>query len=533
MKKLYYGGVIRTMDRENPVCQAVLTENGKILSVGKLSEFEGFAGEKVDLAGKMMMPAFVDGHSHLLTVGMNLTKYCDLRGAESIDEILERIAAFRREKGISPLEPITCKGYDPAIMKEGRHPTAADLDRLGGGPVACVHISGHVAAYNTAAMEKAGVFEKNYLCPAGGFAARDENGKPNGYFEETARGAFASIFAQKITLQDRKEAILAAQEHYLQYGFGTVQDGSSNGAETFAALETVAQEGKLDLDVVAYLGASLSFAEKRREILDRHGRGYKSGLKIGGVKLFLDGSPQVRTAWLRKPYEGEESYCGYPTLSDEAVEKRMRSAVAQGLQPIAHCNGDAASEQFLSAWEKIVAEDASVKALRPVMIHAQTVGYDQLERMAKTGMMASFFVGHCFYWGDTHLKNLGERGMRISPVKKAMDLGVPFNFHQDSPVTVPDMLHSIWCAVNRRTRNGVLIGEENRISCADALRAATRGGAFAYGEEETKGVLKSSAAADFVILDRDPESIPPEEIRNLKVLATIKADRVLYQAENK
>ncbi|MBO5930863.1 MAG: amidohydrolase family protein, partial [Clostridia bacterium] len=332
MKKLYYGGVIRTMDAENPICQAVLTENGRILATGSLSEFEGFAGERVDLGGRMMMPAFVDGHSHLITVGMNLTKYCDLRGAESIEEILERIAAFRREKGISPSEPVTCKGYDPAIMKEGRHPTAAELDRLGGGPVACVHISGHVASYNTAAMERAGVLGETYICPEGGFAGRDERGKLSGYFEETARGAFTSVFAQKITLEDRKKAILAAQEHYLQYGFGTVQDGSSNGEETFSALEALAEEGKLELDVVAYLSATPSFASKRRAILARYGREYKKGLKIGGVKLFLDGSPQVRTAWLRKPYEGEERYCGYPTLADEEVEKRMRLAVADGLQ---------------------------------------------------------------------------------------------------------------------------------------------------------------------------------------------------------
>ena len=158
MKKLYFGGDILTMDEENPVAEALLTEDGKILAPGALEEFSSFEGERVDLKGKTLMPAFVDGHSHLISTGMNLTKYCELRGAESVEEILERAAAFRREKGLDPMEPLTCKGYDPAIMKEGRHPTAAELDRLGGGPVACIHISGHVASYNTVAMERAGVF---------------------------------------------------------------------------------------------------------------------------------------------------------------------------------------------------------------------------------------------------------------------------------------------------------------------------------------------------------------------------------------
>jgi len=530
MRKLYFGGTILTMDRENPTADSILTENGRILAVGALGSPDGMEAEKVDLQGKTLMPGFVDGHSHMVGTGMDLTKYCDLRNVADLDELLERIRAFRQKTGLAPETPITCKGYDPAIMKEGRHPTAADLDRLGGGPIACVHISGHVAAYNTVAMELAGIREESYCCPPGGFAGRDENGRLNGYFEETARGIFTPVFSAEITEEERRNAILAAQAHYLSHGFTTVQEGSANKQGTIDTLSAMAETGELLIDVVAYMNAAESFREGRRAILDRQGRGYRNRLKIGGVKLFLDGSPQVRTAWLRKPYEGETQYLGYPTLPDEKVEQQLRLAVEDGLQPIAHCNGDAASEQFLSAWEKLVAEDKSRAALRPVMVHAQTVGYDQLDRMAKVGMMASFFVGHCFYWGDTHLRNLGERGMRISPVKTAMEKGVPFSFHQDSPVTVPNMLHSIWCAVNRMTRNGICIGAENKISCYDALMAATVGGAYGYQEENTKGILKAGAVADFVILDRDPLSVPTDEIRNIKVLSTIKEDRVLYRA---
>ncbi len=530
MRKLYIGGTILTMDRENPTANSLLTENGKILAVGALGDPDAMEAEKVDLKGKTLMPAFIDGHSHLISTGMNLTKYCELSGSESIDEILERIDTFRREKGLSPTEALTCKGYDPSIMKEGRHPTAADLDRLGGGPLACIHISGHVASYNTAAMEKAGIREESYLCPEGGFAGRDENGHLNGYFEEIARRIFIPVFVENITVEDKKRAILAAQELYLKNGFGTVQEGSANKAENINALTALADEGRLALDVIAYLNATPSLANDRRTILDRQGRGYRNRLKIGGTKLFLDGSPQVRTAWMRKPYEGEALYCGYPTLTDEEAEERLRLAVKEGLQPIAHCNGDAACEQFLSLWEKLVKEDPGCADLRPAMIHAQTVGYDQLERMAEVGMMASFFVGHCFYWGDLHLQNFGERAMRISPVKRAMQLGIPFSFHQDSPVTAPSMLHSIWCAVNRLTRSGFCIGEENKISCYDALIAATSGGAFTYREEHTKGILKAGATADFVILDQNPLAIPPEEIRNVKVLSTIKEDKILYQA---
>lgn len=528
MKKLYYGGTILTMDREHPTATALLTENGKILAVG---EADAPDAERIDLEGRTLMPAFVDGHSHMKGTGMFLTRYCDLRGCESMEELLERIRAFRREKSLPLTEPIICRGYDPAIMKEGRHPTAKELDTLGGGPIGCIHISGHVASYNTAAMEQAGVLAEDYQCPDGGFAGRDETGRLNGYFEEKARGAFSKVFSAEVTAEELRNAFLTAQEHYLSHGFCTVQEGGANRADAIDVLAALAEEGKLSVDVVAYLSGAPAFTEARRAILERQSRDYRNHLKIGGIKLFLDGSPQVRTAWMRKPYEGEREYCGYPTMTAEMVETQLRLAVEEGLQPIAHCNGDAASEQFLSIWEKLVAEDPARAALRPIMNHAQTVGYDQLERMAKVGMMASFFIGHCFYWGDTHLKNFGERGKRISPAGTALRLGVPFSFHQDSPVTVPDMLHSIWCAVCRKTREGVSLGEEDKLTRYEALMAATVGGAYSYGEEKVKGVLKAGAVADLIILDKDPMTVPAEEIKDIKVLCTIKEDRVLYRRD--
>ena len=121
----------------------------------------------------------------------------------------------------------------------------------------------------------------------------------------------------------------------------------------------------------------------------------------------------------------------------------------------------------------------------------------------------------------------------FSPVKTAMEKGVPFSFHQDCPVTPPDMLHSVWCAVNRITRSGICIGGENRIDCYDALIAATNGGAYGYFEEDTKGILKPGAVADFVVLDKDPTAVDPMTIKDIEILATIKEDIVLYTAERK
>ena len=152
----------------------------------------------------------------------------------------------------------------------------------------------------------------------------------------------------------------------------------------------------------------------------------------------------------------------------EKVEEIIRRAVEQNIQPIMHCNGDAAAQQFIDQWEAAVQAAGHGTELRPIMVHAQTVGFDQLDRMKALGMHPSFFVGHCWFWGDTHLKNFGDRGQRISPVRAALDRGLTPNFHQDCPVTRPEMLHSIWCAVNRVTRNGVKIGPDQAVTPMEA-----------------------------------------------------------------
>ena len=529
MKKLYYGGTILTMDRAQPIVECVLTENGRILGVGKLSDFDTVSAERIHLKGHTLMPAFVDGHSHAVSVGMNKDQVCDLMGCSGFEDLLERIRRFRKEKNLIHAEPIRCRGYDPAVMKEESHPTAQILDSLGfDNPICCTHQSGHIAVYNSVAMKLAGVDRKNFVCPEGGFAGRDENGELNGYFEEKAKGAVSHVFQTKHSYQDYKNALITTQKEYASRGFATLHDGSQYGASTLALFQRAADEGVLNMDLVLYISASAKQKDFREECKRRYQNGYINGLKVGGVKLFLDGSPQARTAWFSKPYEGEETYCGYPTMEDGVLEAQLRDVLSDGFQPIAHCNGDAAAEQFLKTLEKLNGEGIPVAPLRPVMIHAQTVRYDQLKRMKALGMMPSFFVGHCYFWGDTHLKNLGDRGMRISPMRKALEEGLVCSIHQDSPVTEPDMLHSVWCAVNRITRSGVTIGEENKITPYQALIAATSGGAFSYFEENTKGILRAGAVADFVILDRDPTAVDPMEIKDLQVLATLKNDSAIF-----
>lgn len=528
-RTLYFGGTILTMEESQPRAQALLVENGVITALGSYAQLKTEEATQVDLKGRTLMPAFVDAHSHMANMGLYALR-CDLAGCTGFRDLLDRIREFRRQKGLTHGEVIRCRGYDPAIMEEGRHPDAALLDSLGfDNPIYCIHQSGHMLGCNTIAMEQCGI-GPDFVDPPGGFAQRDAQGRPTGYFEEAAKNPIVARY-ETFTDQQYEAAILTAQEYYLSRGITTIHEGSGLGPERFACYERLARAGKLKADVVVYITSRPEHRDFWRQALQTHGnRRYESHLKIGGIKLVLDGSPQARTAWMRQPYEkGEPDYRGYPILTDERVYEILCAAIDYDLQPIAHCNGDAAAEQFLSCWERAVAEKGRGSHLRPVMIHAQTVGYDQLDRMGAVGMMPSFFVGHCFFWGDTHLENFGpQRGSRISPVKAAIDRGLPYSFHQDSPVTKPEMLHSVWCAVERRTRSGSCIGPENRVSIDQALVGVTRGAAYGYFEEDTKGVLRPGAVADLVILDRDPTETPPRELGDIRVLATVKDGKTVF-----
>ncbi|WP_341271241.1 amidohydrolase [Anaerofustis stercorihominis] len=261
--------------------------------------------------------------------------------------------------------------------------------------------------------------------------------------------------------------------------------------------------------------------EKHKEYLK-----YINHYKIGGYKLFLDGSPQGKTAWLSEPYNGEKEYKGYPIYNDEEVKSVIKTALNENIQLITHCNGDAAAEQLIKSFEDLNPKND----IRPVMIHAQTIREDQIRRMKKYNMIPSFFVDHIYYWGDIHLINLGSRAYKISPIKTAIKIDLIYTIHEDTPVLNPDIFESIWIGVNRTTKNGVTLGSDERITILEGLKAVTINAAYSYFEEDTKGSIKEGKFADLVILDKNPLKIcNPDNLKEIKILETIKEGKTLYK----
>ena len=530
VKSFYINGTVITMEDDALYAEAVCTENGRILAVGAQDEimklYKENEDEIIDLHGGAMLPGFIDGHSHFVGVA-NAMRQCDLSSCESFQDIIDTMKAFKDQKNLPEGAWISGCNYDHNFLKEGCHPNREVLDQISmENPVLLIHASSHMGVTNSKGLQLQGIDEHTEDPSDGRYGRIRGTQIPDGYMEEKAFLRFqAGIPAG--SPKELMKLIVEAQKVYASYGITTVQDGMV-GKPLFQLLKAASDMGLLDLDVVGYLDITTA-SDLAEEECDYAGH-YHNHLKIGGYKIFLDGSPQGKTAWMTEPYEGEKDYCGYPIYNDEKLQAYIGLALDKKQQLLAHCNGDAAAEQYISQFEKELSLREDKDIHRTVMVHAQLVQEEQLHRMARIGMIPSFFVAHTYYWGDIHLKNFGEkRGSQISPVKAAIDYDMKYTFHQDSPVIPPDMMKTVSCAVNRITRKGRSIGENQKISVLDALKAITKYGAYQYFEENTKGTIAPGKAADFVVLDQNPLTAEPEELADIKVLLTIKENQVVFR----
>lgn len=539
-----YQGAIVTVDARNPAAEAVAVKGGKVLAVGTkaaVMAHKGAGTRVIDLGNKALLPGFIDTHGHMMIVGLqrsvaNLLPPPDGKGGSiaSLKELLAEWAGTESGRRIAGGRVIIGFGYDDAQLREKRHPTRHELDTVSRDKaVVIIHQSGHLGVANTKALEILGITART-PDPPGGRIQRDSDGKtPNGVLEEIAWvKALKDHLLPLVTQGNMGLFMEMGQQAYSEHGFTTAQEGRATPEEV-AWLAGAARTGALRLDLVAYQDP---FAGKAKLDPQWHGAEYKGRFRLGGIKVNLDGSPAGKTAWLSKPYKvpppGQpESYRGYPSFTDGILFPVIKDAIRNKTQVLAHCNGDAACEQFIAALSQAGTPE-ELKALRPVMIHAQTVREDQLDEMARLGIMPSFFSMHTYYWGDWHRdETLGrERAYRISPAVSALKRNIPWTSHHDAPVATPDSLRILSSCVTRKSRSGDVIGPDQRVSMAEAIKALTANAAWQYGEEARKGTIEPGKLADFVVLSAHPMTIDPEKIMELKVVETIKEGRTIHKA---
>ncbi len=543
---IYSGGDIITMDQATPTAEAIAVRDGKIIAVGSLSSVKAAVGAgvitQVDLQGRTLLPGFIDAHGHIsftanLLASVNLASP-PVGSAETVDDIVALLKAAKEKNPQAPW--ITGWGYDDSLLKEKRHPTRADLDKVSADiPIFLIHVSGHLASCNSKCLEIGGI-DASTADPEGGVIQRwPDSDEPNGVLEESASALIQRLLPVPNNEQ-RRQLIRAAQDYYTSYGLTTIQDGATYAPE-IALLRDMAQKGELYVDVVGYEFyhtknySSADNANGAQAQPIQFSDQYNGHYRVGGRKLMLDGSPQGKTAYLTKPYlqapQGQdEEYRGYPALVQQTVNDYVDTAFAAGIPIIAHANGDAAADQLIQA-VRLANENYGKADRRTVMIHAQTVREDQLDAMQTEGIVPSYFASHTFYWGDWHRDSVFgvERASRISPLKTTADRNMPYTTHNDTPVVPPDMMRLLWASVNRITRSGKVLGEQQRVSVMEGLKAMTINAAYQYFEEQQKGSISVGKLADLVILDQNPLKVDKLAIKDIVVVETIKEGESVYR----
>ncbi|TVS14043.1 MAG: amidohydrolase [Gammaproteobacteria bacterium] len=533
---LYVGRHILTMDAATGPVTAVAVAGETIAWVGDRDAWRGHADEVVELGERALLPGFIDAHGHLSfmarTLGLANLAPPPVGGVTDLASLKQVMIDYIAAHDVAAGAWVVGFGYDDSLINERRHPDRDDLDAVSTEhPIALVHVSGHLMATNSAALREAGITAETPDPPGGVIRRRSDSDEPNGVLEETAMGPLTGLFLGDGGLT--AEAIEAALDEYARFGVTTVQDSAASW-QLHTLLAAIAADTGLKLDVLLFpVGMDGNFDLPEGVELGR----YRDRLQVAGTKLMLDGSPQGKTAYLSEPYhvvpEGlPDDYRGYPVMTNNRAKALIRDYLGRGIPMQIHANGDAAADMLINGVAAAVA-DAPVDNHRTVMIHAQTVREDQLDRMQTLGIIPSFFAAHVFYWGDWHRDSvLGpERAANISPTASSFELGLPFTLHNDAPIVPPDMLRLLWAATHRETRSGRILGEAQRIPVLEALRAVTINAAHQSFEEERKGTLTPGKQADLVVLSANPLDTAPEALLELEVLRTVSRGVTVYDAE--
>ena len=542
-QSVYYGGSILTMAGDKPAyVEALAIKDGKIIFVGSKDQALAMKGDTtkvVNLEGKALLPSFIDAHGHYinsLLVANQAQVYAPPSGpGKDVPSIITELKRFAKERNIPKGEIITAYGYDDSVMPDGRLLNRNDLDdAFPDNPVRVDHVSMHGTVMNSLALEKYGITAYTETPPGGVIVRKPGTNEPWGLIMETA---FLPVIekAEPMTAQQEIEWTRAGQMLYAKAGITTAHEGATHLPQ-FQTIQRASTAGVNIIDVVAY--PFITDADKvLAELPVTEWGKYHNRFKVGGIKITLDGSPQGRTAFFTTPYlrggpAGEENWSGEPTFPQDLARKMVKKVYELGVPLSIHTNGDAAIDAFLDAYE--FARDGDYSHPWDVTaIHTQFIRKEQIPKFVEYKIRPSFYTLHTFYFAETHIANRGEaQGTYISPMRDAIDAGLRPTNHTDFVVAPLDQMMVLWSAVNRVSREGREVGPGQRVTPFEGLKTMTEWAAEQYGEQATKGTLETGKLADLVILDKDPLEVDPMNIRDIKIVETIKEGKTIYPASS-
>lgn len=494
MKKLFYNGKIITMVN-NKVKNNVLIANDKIIGIDVLeNKIDKYL--KINLNGKTLLPAFIDSHSHLSSLASSFLQI-DLSNATSFNDIINLIKDYKISNSLNDSDWLVGISFDINKLSEKEIPTKDILDVISN-PIVISHISGHYGVFNTKAMISLNINSDTGIL------------KEEDYFKNIKQ---IPLPITSLILS----AYQKAQYEYVKNGIVVVQDFYFV-KEMIPLYKSIITNNILYLDVVIYPEVSIY-----NEIVDTF---KKTKVKIGGIKVILDGSLLTNTALVSSNYKNTLDF-GKLLVSKEFLVNAIKKALNENIQLIVHTSGDEAIKVFLDLLETFPKEE--IKKQRFVLIHAHLLTKKELKRVKELSLIVSFFIGHIYHFGDFHIKNLGfYRASNLCIANSTLHKKIIFTIHQDTPVIKPNMLESIWTSVVRKTKNNIVLGENEQIEVIDSLKAVTINAAYQLQEEKRIGSIEIGKQADFVILDENPLEVSKNSIKDIKVLETIKDGFTIY-----
>ena len=535
MDRIFINGTILTMDSAGSTAEALAVSDGRIEAVGGTAQIRARADDKTqvtDLQGKTVLPGFIEAHGHFpwsgfnaIGVNLNSPPIGTMTCVSDVIAALKKKAA-EREKG----KWVIGFGYDDTNLAEKRFITRDELDAVSKDhPIFVAHISGHVGMANSLALEAAKI-DANTPDPEGGIICRDAGtGRLTGVLEETASNMVFQL-AINFSMEENLAILQWAVDDYARHGVTTVQSGYTD-EKMFNGLSLGAQAGQIPLRIIIWPAVELAekIIEKKFEIptLD------PGFFQVGAAKIIGDGSIQAYTAYLSQPYhtpfKGNPEHRGYPVTERETMAELVRKFHRAGMQIAIHGNGDATIDDILHAIDRAQQEHPR-QDHRHIIVHCQTVRDDQLDAIKRLGITPSFFPAHAYYWGDRHISLfLGpERAGRMNPARSALEKGIRFTIHLDTPITPVDPLLLVWSAVNRLSTGGQVVGAGECITPIQALRATTIDAAWQVFQEDNRGSLETGKYADLVVLSDNPLN-RPKTIKDIQVLETIVGGKTTFK----
>lgn len=538
------GGKIVTLDEKNSAAQAIAIRGDRIVVVGSAAEIQPLIGPKtrtIELAGRMAMPGFIEGHGHFLSLGDSQRKL-DLSKASSWDEIVALVAA--EAKKTPPGQWIVGRGWHqgkwpaPPVPNVQGYPTHRAVSEVTPNhPVLLTHGTGHMTFANAKAMELAGISEKSPEI-SGGEILRDTAGKPTGVFRENAsrpvHQAYAKSLAGRSAEQRRadllEEARLAAKECG-KYGITSFHDAGSTTSDV-DLLRSMAEEGKLPVRLWIMLDDSNDVLAKRLaeyRVIGAAG----NHITVRGIKRLIDGAIGTHGAWLLAPYDDLPSSTGNNTLSLSSLERTAELAIQHNYQLCVHAIGDRANREVLDLFERTFAKhNVDGAALRWRIEHAQHIDPVDIPRFRQLGIIASMQANHATSDGPFVVARLGERRAKLGSYawRSLLDAGATVINGTDVPVEPVNPLGSFYASVTRKMASGVPFYPEQAMSRFEALRSYTSDAAFAAFEEHDKGTLARGKLADIVVLTNDLRTVAEDDIPQTRVAYTIVGGKIVYHA---